>query len=79
MEYAPALAGSAFLKVWESRTLFELMEKIQTTMPLTAPGTLNRQQSADVIAYLLHFGKFPAGPKDLSDSGDLLSTIVIQK
>jgi len=31
------------------------------TMPLDKPGSLSRQQAADLLAYMLSLGKFPSG------------------
>ena len=62
----PPLAGTGFLSVWAGRSAAELADKIQTTMPLNAPGTLTRPQTIDIVAYLLQAGKFPAGQAALS-------------
>ena len=69
----PPLAGSDFLAVWAGRSAGELAEKIQTTMPLDAPGTLTRPQTIDIVAYMLQAGKFPAGQAALS--ADALSQV----
>ena len=44
----PPLAGMDFLTNWQGKTLGDLYEKTQTTMPATAPGTLMPEQVADV-------------------------------
>src|SRR4051812_39487989 len=49
---APPLAGDAFIAIWGG-PLSDLVDKIQKTMPQNDPGTLTRQQSADVVAYML--------------------------
>ena len=61
------LAGDSFLSSWSSRSLATLVEKIQKTMPFSTPGSLSRHQSTDLAAYILQFGKFPAGQRDLTD------------
>jgi mono/diheme cytochrome c family protein len=61
----PPLAGSGFLSVWGSRSLADLVDKIQKTMPPQAPGSVSQQQAIDVAAYALSAGKFPAGQTDL--------------
>jgi mono/diheme cytochrome c family protein len=74
---APALAGSGFLAVWGTQPLSELAGKIRNTMPATDPGKLTPSETADLIAYILQAGKFPAGPKDLSaDQADLKSIVI---
>ena len=64
----PPLAGESFLSDWSARPLATLVDKIQKTMPFNLPGTLSRQQSADLAAYMLQAGKFPAGQIELSDA-----------
>jgi len=64
----PPLAGDSFLSNWSGRSLANLVDKIQKTMPFDQPGSLSRQQSTDLAAYILQAGKFPAGSADLSES-----------
>jgi len=64
----PPLAGESFLSNWSARPLANLVDKIQKTMPFNLPGSLSRQQSADLAAYMLQVGKFPAGQVELSDT-----------
>jgi hypothetical protein len=35
-------------------------------MPPQAPGSINRQQATDIAAYILEYGKFPAGQNELT-------------
>jgi len=62
----PPLAGDAFLSIWGGRSLADLADKIQKTMPIGAPGSLTAQQAMDVTAYILQVGKFPVGKTDLT-------------
>ena len=62
----PPLAGNEFLAAWAGRSASDLADKIQQTMPLSAPGTLTRPQTVDIVAYMLQAGKFPAGQTALS-------------
>jgi mono/diheme cytochrome c family protein len=71
----PALTGSDFLSVWSQEPLFELASKIRSTMPQTDPGTLTLQQTADVVAYILQAGKFPAGRAELRGDEEALKQI----
>ena len=63
----PPLVGDAFLANWSARPLTNLVDKIQKTMPFSSPGSLSRQQSIDLAAYILQSGKFPAGQTELSE------------
>src|SRR5688572_11890781 len=57
----PPLAGMDFLANWKGKTLGDLFEKTQTTMPATAPGTLTPDQTADVLSFVLKSSKYAAG------------------
>src|SRR5262249_10751654 len=62
---APALSGSAFNTGWNDLSVADLADRIRTTMPADAPGSLTRQQLVDVVAFLLSKNGFPAGETDL--------------
>src|SRR5262249_42627483 len=64
----PPLAGDSFLSNWSARSLANLVDKIQKTMPFNQPGSLSRPQSIDIAAYILDVGKLPAGQNELSES-----------
>jgi S-disulfanyl-L-cysteine oxidoreductase SoxD len=62
------LVGSDFLAQWSGRPLSNLVDKIQKTMPFNLPATLTRQQSTDLVAYILQAGKLTAGQAELAES-----------
>jgi mono/diheme cytochrome c family protein len=64
----PPMAGDVFLAAWSGRSVAELVDKIHKTMPFNLPGSLSRQQSIDLAAYILQFSKFPAGQTELADA-----------
>jgi mono/diheme cytochrome c family protein len=67
----PALRGENFLKNWAGKSLDELAVKIQNTMPQNAPGKLTREQTMNLVAYVLQAGKFPAGKDALTDEASI--------
>ncbi len=69
------LAGTEFLSTWNAKTLGDLFDRIRTTMPADKPGTLNRQQISDIVAYILSTNKFPAGKTEVETQSDLLKQI----
>ena len=71
----PPLAGTDFLSTWNTKTVGDLFDRIRTSMPADQPGTLNRQQTADIVAYLLSANKFPAGKTELAAQSELLKQI----
>jgi S-disulfanyl-L-cysteine oxidoreductase SoxD len=64
-DMSPALAGAAFMANWNDLTLGDLFERIRISMPANRPGTLSRQDNADVIAHLLRENHFPVGTTEL--------------
>jgi mono/diheme cytochrome c family protein len=78
-DLAPALLGPDFIAVWSGRTVGDLFEKIQTTMPADAAGTLKPQQSADLVAYILKLNDFPPGTTELGSDLELLKQILVRK
>jgi mono/diheme cytochrome c family protein len=72
----PPLSGETFLANW--KTVGDLFEKTQTSMPAYAPGSLMPQQTADVLAHVLSVNKYPAGTTELAASADTLKTITIE-
>lgn len=67
-----------FLATWSGQTAHALFVSIRTTMPQENPGGLRRQEYADLLAYLLHVNKLPAGSAELGLSDDALKKIVIE-
>lgn len=75
----PPLAGKDFLANWSGKTLGDLYEKTQTTMPATAPGTLTPEQAADIVAFLLSKDNFPTGAAALVGKTEPLAQIKIEE
>jgi mono/diheme cytochrome c family protein len=61
----PALAGGEFAWKWNGSTLEPIFERIHRDMPMKNAGTLSREQSADLLAYILSENHFPSGQHDL--------------
>jgi glucose/arabinose dehydrogenase/mono/diheme cytochrome c family protein len=74
-EETPALTGSTFLANWHHRSVGELFENMRVSMPVGRPGTLSRQQNADLLAYIFAANKFPAGARELGTESEALQPI----
>ncbi len=74
-EMAPALAGGDFTSNWNGTSVGDLFERIRISMPQNNPGSLSRQQNADMVAHLLSFSKFPAGKTELPAETEALKQI----
>jgi len=76
---APNLVMPAFRFGWHGRTVAQKLEQTRTTMPQGFPESMSDQEYLDVIAYILHFNKYPAGDRELdADEKDVLARIVIE-
>jgi len=75
-DLAPPLAGDDFTRGWGG-PLLDLVNKIQNTMPANDPGTLTREQSVDLVAYMLQTSKFPAGRADLAADDATLKLVAV--
>lgn len=73
----PALSGNRFTNEWETNPVSLLFDRIRTSMPIKQPGTLSRQQAADLTAFLLYFNGYPAGKQELSTRSEMLQDIQI--
>jgi mono/diheme cytochrome c family protein len=62
----PGLMDKAFLDRWREDTLAPLFTFVTTTMPGNRPGSLDAQEYADVLAYLLEANGLPAGTRELT-------------
>jgi cytochrome c len=71
----PALAGNTFLSNWNGLPLGDLFERIRRTMPQDKPSRVNRQQKADILAYLLSYNEFPVGKTELPHQTEFLNEI----
>jgi mono/diheme cytochrome c family protein len=74
-DMSPALTGGAFLSNWNGSTLGGLFERIRVSMPADRPGTLGRQEIADIVAFILTSNRFPAGKTELPREAQLLKEI----
>jgi mono/diheme cytochrome c family protein len=57
---------------WNGRSALQLFESIRNTMPEENPGSLTRQQYADIVAYLMKANGMPSGPRPLTPDSTAL-------
>lgn len=77
-EGAKPLTDAAFKSTWNGVPLGALFDRIRLSMPQDKPGTMTRQQVADLLAFLLRANKFPAGKEELVRQTDLLNAIAFK-
>ncbi len=73
----PPLTGDVFLGPRDTQPVSDLFDKIHNTMPADAPGTLESQQVADLVSFILQSNKFPAGRAELGTSDAALKPIAL--
>ena len=74
-EMAPGLTGGEFSANWNELSIGDLFERIRVSMPQNDPGSLTRQQNADVLSFILAKGNFPAGQTELATQTEVLKQI----
>jgi S-disulfanyl-L-cysteine oxidoreductase SoxD len=77
VDEAPALAGPNFLSDWNGLTVGDLFNRIHTTMPADAAGSLSSEVTADILSYVLSSNNFPAGTTELPHQPEILTQIRI--
>jgi mono/diheme cytochrome c family protein len=75
---ASPLTGDQFLSNYNGLTVGDLFDRIRVSMPANNPGKLTRQQTADILAYILSFNKFPAGNTELATQTEVLKQIKLE-
>ncbi len=78
VEAAPALTGTAFYSNWEGEPLEALFERMRSSMPQDKPGSLSRAQNADIMAYMLRVGGYPAGTTALEGQAGALAQVTMR-
>src|SRR5580658_2642839 len=74
----PALAGGDFMWKWNGSTLAPLFERIHRDMPINNAGSLSRDQSVYLLAYILSMNKLPAGQRELPSDPAALGQIHVE-
>ena len=76
----PPLAGDAFLAAWDGKSVYELGMRIRLGMPPDGSASLNEDESADAVAFILKSNGFPDGESPLKiDAAAKTITIVKAK
>jgi S-disulfanyl-L-cysteine oxidoreductase SoxD len=74
-DQAPGLVGPDFNNQWNDMSIHDLFERTRISMPADKPGTMKPEQVADVLAFMLSKGGFPAGDAELPAQPDALRSI----
>ena len=74
-EMSPGLVGGEFVWNWNGLAVGDLFERLRVSMPQGAPGSVSRQEKADILAFLLEANDFPAGDTELANRTGMLAGI----
>jgi mono/diheme cytochrome c family protein len=72
VDKAPPLVGPQFASTWNRAPLLALVARI-LTMPPEKPGSLTREQSVDILTYVLWYNGLPLGAAPLPATQDILT------
>ncbi|MCE2941159.1 MAG: c-type cytochrome [Gemmatimonadota bacterium] len=75
---AADMANESFKAKWHGRPAFDLFERLRTSMPDGAPGSLPRQTYADIVAYFLKLNGVPVGAMPLGADSLVLSRVRLE-
>jgi hypothetical protein len=75
----PPLKGETFISNWTDLSVGDIFERNRISMPQNAPGSLSRQQNADILAYILQENGYSAGAGELATMKEALDTIRVGK
>ena len=76
---AAALSGETFRTSWSGKSVFDLIIRIQTTMPQDDPGSLSAAASRDIVAFVIQTNGFPAGTSEIMADSAALKRITISR
>jgi S-disulfanyl-L-cysteine oxidoreductase SoxD len=74
---APGLSGGEFVSHYDQLTIADLFDRVRTTMPHNDPGSMTRDEYADIVAFLLKSNGFPEGKAPLDRRSEVMATINI--
>jgi mono/diheme cytochrome c family protein len=76
-DQAPPLAGPQFADIWEGESLWSLVNRLDT-MPPDRPGILSREETVDLLTYLLWFNGLPLGEVALATDRNTLESMTFE-
>lgn len=74
--YQSLLKGDRFMNDYREATLFRFFDKMKTTMPRNAAGSLSDHEYIDILSFVLKSNDFPPGREELT-AEDLQNVLVV--
>jgi hypothetical protein len=69
--------GDKFKTAWVTKTAYDVFNQIRTQMPEDNPGSLERQEYIDLVAYIFSLNAYPAGEAELPGDDEGLKKVRI--
>lgn len=70
-------SNGRYINLWAGRSVGDLFDNLEGTMPYDEPGRLTRDEYAAVIAYMFSLSDFPLGETPLPSDADGLAQIQV--
>jgi len=70
-------SNGRYINLWSGRSVGDLFENLEGTMPYDEPGRLTRAEYAAVIAYMFSLSDLPSGDTPLPSDADGLAQIQV--
>jgi hypothetical protein len=67
--------GSGFSGDWNGLSLWDLADRVRVSMPMDNPQSLSPEQTADLVAAILHTNQMPAGETELPSQPESLKQV----
>lgn len=74
-EMAPPLAGGDFMANWNGLTVGDFFDRVRKTMPLGKEGSMNREETGQITAFILRQNGYPAGDTAMPTQDEVLKMI----
>jgi mono/diheme cytochrome c family protein len=74
----PGIAGQAFANVWTGRSLADLFERLELSMPPDDPTSVSPDEMVDILAHILRVNGWAAGEDVLPADRKVLETLVFR-
>jgi quinoprotein glucose dehydrogenase len=72
---APDLVGAGFMSDFDGSTMAEILDRTRSSMPQDNPQSLSRDETTNLMGYLLKMNGFPTGSTDLASDAGALGSI----
>jgi alcohol dehydrogenase (cytochrome c) len=76
---APGLTGRGFTAQWNGKTVKTLYSYVSQNMPLGKAGSLQPQQYADIVAYVLSKSDVPAGTQKFTPASPMDRVLILSQ